>query len=302
MKRLDGFPGSRVIVLPNSVIEELGHDPLGEDLHITDIGYYPLAEGHEVHRPQGVGQYVLLYCVNGKGWFDVADVHHKLERNQFVILPQNIPHAYGSSDDEPWTIYWIHFKGDKASFFAQGQPCAAEIPIAQDSHIEERLQLFEEIFSCMSMGYGMDNMHYAIACLYHFLGSLVYSEKWRHVKSGGSAGVDVIERAIHYMRDNLQRKLTLKEIADYIEYSPSHFSSVFKHKTGYPPLDYFTRLKVQKACELLDLHGMRINQISPLLGYDDPLYFSRVFTKVMGMSPSAFKHRGQVQVNPIPER
>lgn len=293
MKRLDGFPGSRVVVLPNSVIEELERDPLGEDLHITDIGYYPQAEGHEVHRPHGVGQYVLLYCVDGKGWFRVNGERTDLDRNQFVILPQNTPHAYGSSDNDPWTIYWIHFKGKKAYIFADGQPCVTEIAVAADSRIEDRLQLFEEIFGCMAMGYGMDNMHYAITSLYHFLGSLLYPDKWRHVKHSGSAGVDIIERAIHFMRDNLQRKLTLQEIADYIGYSPSHFSGVFKKKTGYPPLDYFTRLKVQKACELLDLHGMRINQICPLLGFDDPLYFSRVFTKIMDMSPTSFKRRGR---------
>ena len=54
MKRLDGFPGSRVIVLPNSVIKELEHDTLGEDLHIKDIGYAPHEEGHVVHNKPGI--------------------------------------------------------------------------------------------------------------------------------------------------------------------------------------------------------------------------------------------------------
>lgn len=289
MKRLDGFPGSRVIVLPNSVIKELEHDTLGEDLHITDIGYYPQAEGHEVHRQLGINQYVLLYCVDGKGWFEVNGTHYELERNRFVILPAFMPHSYGSSDEDPWTIYWIHFKGNKAHFFAEGQPKVTEIEVAADSRIEDRLLLFEEIFGCMAMGYGLENNHYAITCLYHFLGSLIYPENWRKVKRDNAAGIGVVEQAIHYMHDNLQRKLTLREIADYVHYSPSHFSNTFHKKTGFPPLDYFTRLKIQKACELLYLHKMKINQICPLLGFDDPLYFSRVFNKIMGMSPSKFK-------------
>ena len=293
MKRLDGFFGSRSIVLPNSVIKELEHDVLGEDLHITDIGYYPQAEGHEVERSQCIDQYVLLYCVDGKGWYRVAGHQYELMYNQYVILPANVPHAYGSSDAQPWTIYWVHFKGKKAHFFAEGQPCAIDLSTAADSRLEERFVLFEELYRCMAMGYGMENMHYAITVFYHFMGSLVMPQKYREVGMTGKGGVDVMDQAIHYMHDNLQRKLTLQEIAEYLHYSPSHFSSVFHKRTGFPPIDYFTRLKVQKACEYLDLHGMKINQICPLLGYDDPLYFSRVFTKIMGVSPSRFKNRGK---------
>ena len=119
--------------------------------------------------------------------------------------------------------------------------------------------------------------------------------KYREVGITGKDTVDVIDRAIHYMHDNLQRKLNVQDIAHYLHLSPSHFSSIFHKRTGFPPIDYFTRLKVQKACEYLDLHGMKINQICPLIGYEDPLYFSRVFTKIMGMSPSRFKNRGMAE-------
>jgi AraC-like DNA-binding protein len=296
MKRLDGFQGSRAIVLPSSVIKELEQDTLGEDLHITDIGYYPQAEDHEVRRPQGINQNVLLYCVDGKGWFSVGNQTCVLNSNEFVILPANISHAYGSSETNPWTIYWIHFKGKKADFFAKGQPKVIEISAADDSRMEERFLMFEEIYSSMSLGYSMDNLRYAITCFWHFMGSLVFPDKWREVKQVGGAGVDVAEKAIHFMHENIHRKLTLQEIADYLQYSPSHFSAIFRKKIGYPPLDYFTRLKVQKACEYIYLRDMKINQICPLLGFNDPLYFSRVFTKIMGMSPMHFKHHRQGEI------
>ena len=50
-------------------------------------------------------------------------------------------------------------------------------------------------------------------------------------------------------------------------------------------------LKIKKACELLDTTGMKINQISLKLGYEDPYYFSRQFSKVMGMSPKGYRAR-----------
>ena len=66
----EGFKGERAIVLPDFLIEELKRDPLGRELHITDIGYYPHASFHYRERnAEEVNEIVLIYCVEGEGWF-----------------------------------------------------------------------------------------------------------------------------------------------------------------------------------------------------------------------------------------
>lgn len=101
--------------------------------------------------------------------------------------------------------------------------------------------------------------------------------------------VSFATRVIHYMQENLQRDLELKQLADNFKYSPSHFSVLFQKETGVSPINYFIRLKMQKACQYLELSRMKIFEISQMLGFDEPAYFSRLFTKVIGMTPTAYR-------------
>ncbi|RME70993.1 MAG: AraC family transcriptional regulator, partial [Verrucomicrobia bacterium] len=57
------------------------------------------------------------------------------------------------------------------------------------------------------------------------------------------------------------------------------------------PLDYFNRLKVQRACELLATTTLSIAEIAEQLGFDDPYYFSRLFRKIMGMAPRVYRRQ-----------
>ncbi|MGE7057069.1 helix-turn-helix domain-containing protein, partial [Paenibacillus glucanolyticus] len=71
--------------------------------------------------------------------------------------------------------------------------------------------------------------------------------------------------------------------------SVPHFTFRFKEATGYSPIDYYLRLKIQLACQHLDLTGQSIKEISHRLGFQDPYYFSRLFKKIMGKSPSDYR-------------
>jgi len=71
--------------------------------------------------------------------------------------------------------------------------------------------------------------------------------------------------------------------------SVAHFSQLFKRQTGYSPVDYFIHAKIQHACFLLDTTPLSVSDIGLRLGYKDPYYFSRIFRKVMGVSPRAYR-------------
>ncbi len=95
------------------------------------------------------------------------------------------------------------------------------------------------------------------------------------------------------MLDHLADKITVQQLAAQACLSEAHFAKQFQKKTGYAPIDYFIRLKMQKACELLSTSDLRIREIATALGYIDPYYFSRLFKKVMGVSPRAYRKTNQ---------
>ena len=227
--------------------------------------------------------------MEGEGWYRLRDHEYKITSNQYFILPAGEPHAYGANTENPWTIYWIHFKGKLASEFARQAASPIEIKPGIHSRISNRIDLFEEIFHTLEMGYSRENLLYACSIFYHYLGTLRYLQQYRDVASGDKEKTDVITAAIHFMKENIEKKLSLGEIAQHIGYSPSHFSVLFNQRTGYPPLTYFNQLKIQKACQLLDFTDMKINQICYKIGIGDSYYFSRLFHKVMGMSPMKYK-------------
>jgi AraC-like DNA-binding protein len=100
--------------------------------------------------------------------------------------------------------------------------------------------------------------------------------------------LDVAE-SIQFMLLNLAHKLTVQQLAAQTNLSPSHFSRQFQRQTGYAPIDYFIRLKMQKACELLSVTNLQIQEIARTIGYGDPYYFSRLFKQVLGVSPRTYR-------------
>lgn len=285
----DGFDGERALVLPQMIVRMMEDDPLCSALHITDIGYYPRAQHHFRERKEPINQYVFIYCVDGAGRYRVHGNTFEVRANQYFILPAGVPHTYEADACNPWTIYWIHFKGTLAPYYADtsGQPI--EIDISAKSRVSDRIRLFEEMFSALSDGYSNDNLHYASAIFHGFLGSLRYIQQYRNFNNNTTSDDNIAAVAIHYMKENMETHLSLQDISDYIGYSPSHFSALFKKQTGHAPLAYLNLLKIQQACQMLDETDMKVNQICHKIGIDDSYYFSRLFSKIMGMSPSEYR-------------
>jgi transcriptional regulator GlxA family with amidase domain len=98
-----------------------------------------------------------------------------------------------------------------------------------------------------------------------------------------------IERSVAYMKQHLNEPLQVAALAAQASISPSHYFVLFKRQTGYAPIDYFIRLKMQHARQLLDTTPSSVKEIAAALGYNDPFYFSRVFKSVNEIAPSEYR-------------
>ncbi len=290
IKKKEGFEGQKAVVIPRTILsQKCAKNAVIGNLYVTDIGYYPKARYHYRERPQGADQNILIYCYEGGGSVRIKSTEYNLESGDFVIIPNKTEHAYQASEKNPWTIYWVHFKGTIANTFL------SQLEKQQSSHKgfirsnETILQLFDEMYDQLSKGYGADNLMYTNMCLWHFLGKFIYSNKYHH--TGHLNPTDPVDQAIDFLSKKVETVLTLEEIASKVNLSPAHFSVTFKKKTGFSPIEYFNHLKVQKACQYLLFTSLRIKEIAQAVGIADPYYFSRLFTKVMGLSPNDYREK-----------
>ena len=289
-RKKEGFEGQKAIVIPRKILaSRCEGDAVASALYITDIGYYPKAKFHYRQRPNGADQHILIYCINGEGWANIDKTEYIVKAGDFFIVPKHIGHKYSANETEPWTIYWVHFKGTIAD---------AIVALALDrlgghkgfvNYDETRIRTFNTMYNQLERGFGSDNLVYANMNVWQYLTTFIFNDKF--TSEGKMSKYDTVERSIDLMGKKIDQFINLEEIANSVYLSPSHFSTLFKKKTGFSPIEYFNHLKVQKACQYLLFSDLRIKEIACNLGIEDPYYFSRLFTKVMGMSPNEYREK-----------
>lgn len=286
----EGFKNQLLYVIPRHMLPRFSEHPLVQTLMPTDIGWYPEARFHYCEREKGANEHILILCVEGAGWYDVNGEQGSLSANHALLIPRGMPHVYGASDSCPWSIYWVHFTGSSADFFAH-QLSAGERALAVDKDAMSTLQhLFAECCNALMTGFVLERMIYASQTLHHLLGCLFFNNR-AFSPTLQTSRFHNLDATLAYLHNNVHKPLTLAEMARHADLSPSHFSRLFKEQTSYSPIDYFIHLKVQHACRLLFLTSMTVREIGYALGYEDPAYFSRLFKKVVGISPVQYRNK-----------
>lgn len=286
---LEGFPNQHLFRLARTVLNRWVSHPLLQSLMPTDIGWFPHARYHYCDRPTGAPANILIFCVEGEGWFILDGVKRPIYTNEALFISQGTPHTYGSSDHTPWSIHWAHFIGLEAHFYVGLVP-EDEHKLVVDEQCRIRVvQLFQQCYRVLMEGFVLNRMIHAAKIIQHLFGELLYNNP-SFSPSLRLSRFRNIEPTLGYLRQNIDSSLALADMANHAGLSKSHFSRIFKDQTGYAPMDYFIHLKVQKAVSLLMLTDLSVREIATTVGYEDPYYFSRLFKKVTGASPSAIRN------------
>lgn len=291
LKLKQGFKGQRLITISSEILLNSQLNPMINSLYITKIGFFPTVKYHYNKKENGVDYYIIIYCTSGEGWYIVGEKTYKVRENQYIILPPDTPYSFGANTANPWTIYWIHFKGRLSNTFFTYPIIPKNIEATENSRIQDRIQLFEEIYKNLELSFHSDHYCYASVCLFHFLASFRYLNQFRQIRNHTEKEYSFSEKVIYYLRENVEKNLSLKLLAKHFNLSPSHFSARFLKETKQSPIKYFIVLKIEKACKYLELSNMKICDIYTKLGFQDPAYFSRIFTKIMRISPSKYRLR-----------
>lgn len=281
----EGFVGQKMIVLPPDIKRLVTKNPLIKDLYVTAIGYYPKANHHDRERKNGSPQHILLYCIEGNGYIHIGRKKHELKPNSYFIIPKGVPHHYGTTNSDPWSIYWIHFSGEHSNILYSRYTRDSEPEVQVIPYDEHRVKLFDLIFTMLERNYSIRNIELINIKLLEYLSSFIYHEEMYP----SFYTSDHINNSIEFMKKNLHSSYNIQELAEKLNYSVSHYSALFKKKTGFSPIHYYIHLKIQKSCQYLYFTDMNIKEICSKIGFEDPYYFSRMFKKVMGSSPAKYR-------------
>lgn len=283
------FQGQRIVVLPRSVIRDALSQPLFSGLLPTDIGWFPSAAGHHRSRPDGASETVIIQCVSGAGWCELSGRRHPVRAGDLIVLPPGTAHAYGTDRRRPWTLRWFHLVGTDLPALREALQFHADLPVRPLADDATLALLFDHALSVLELGYSETHLLRASRALAHYLAHASWLIRHSPVATP-DAGAR-IARCMEYMRLHLDRPLRLAELATLTHWSPSHFKARFREHTGYGCIDYFIRLRIHAACQLLDTTTQDIQSVASQVGYTDPLWFSKAFKSIIGLSPSAYRRK-----------
>ncbi|MGW6279188.1 helix-turn-helix domain-containing protein [Kribbella sp. NPDC055071] len=280
----DGFPGQRIQVLPRPLVRRMRSEPITERLLVTDAGYFPHAAGHGRSRPEGAPESIVIICTEGSGLVEVNGSAVRVSAGEAAVIPERVPHSYQADDLDPWSIWWLHFCGTDAAALVdavRGPDHALTLKL-RDAYTASGL--VDRILSGMERDETAGSLIPAAGAAWHLLAQLTADRLL-----GQAPSHDRIELVQQHLRQHLSTRQSVAELARLAGLSTSHFSALFKQSTGMGVLEYLRRLRNARARELLITTGLSVGEIATAVGYTDPLYFSRQFHAINGVSPTTFR-------------
>jgi AraC-like DNA-binding protein len=275
-----------------------GDDDEARGILCTDVGradvppgspYPPRKDGHpSIYQSVATGRvlndYQLIYVTRGRGVFISEGRESAVEEGTVIAVFPDVRHAYHPDPATGWEEYWVGFKGASVDRLLSSGFHAPSHPLYRIGLEPSILSVFDDIFRTVKAQAPFYQLR-AGALVFQLLADVHNLE--RKSEQHGDAE-QLVERAKFLMHESIYGAVSLDEIGDRLGAGKARFYEVFKSYTGMTPYQYFINLKINRAKELLGLDGASVKEAASRLGFDDPYYFSRLFRKKTGLSPSAW--------------
>jgi AraC-like DNA-binding protein len=249
---------------------------------ITDDDSYVLLE-------RTVPDYNLIQAVEGRAVWTIDGVDHTLETGDLVLVPPGVKH-HGRSASRHLTLGSIHV----LAALPGGQDLFTLLVPPRHRHVRSGSRL--DAILRLAIGEFDRGRDAALLMLPHW-GPLVVKELLRYDHAVGALRVNPLDplvvEVLEHLERNLAQPLSLGELAKRSGYSPQHLNRRFSAALGLTPLACLSAMRLQRAASLLRDGTLTVAAIAARVGLGDAAYFSRVFRKQYGMTPSDYRdHAG----------
>lgn len=253
---------------------------------VTTVGRHEVKESW-VHSPRFVNINTMIYVIEGTVYISEDEYSYEISKDQVFFLKSGCRQTGTKPIISGTNWYWVSFETNHNDMLQSNYPYnILELPkIVQCS-------CFDKIYSTLSHMEGLyvSDIPYKSQLLDGYLHQIFYE-----LLNLGKSETDemtsrsIAPKVIRLLNNTLGNKLSADYISNTLGMNYSYISRQFKKETGIPISQYYMKIKVNQAINLFYTTNMNISEISDKLGYPNPYYFSRVFKKVIGMSPTEYK-------------
>ncbi len=232
-------------------------------------------------RMSGRLDYQLIYVTRGRGYFTVSGEELEVPAGNIVLYRPHEPQIYSYSYQDKTSVLWIHFTGYDVERLLEKFDIHSGY-IGSSIQIKD---IFQEIIKELQLKKpGYDSM---VNADFERLLALICRSM---TAPPADAGKDlVLEQLIIELNHSYNKAWSITSMAQFCNLSEGYFSHYFRDKLGASPMKYLTTLRIEKAKFLLSESDVSVSNIAASLGYSDVLYFSRIFKKAVGESPTAYR-------------
>ncbi|MBI9101576.1 MAG: AraC family transcriptional regulator [Spirochaetales bacterium] len=231
--------------------------------------------------------FAAVFISRGKGAYYGSERKEPLplEAGSLFFLFPGQPHRYGPVGGS-WTQYWVIFTGEIGELLEKGGYLDRNAPVLSKVMRWDVQSSFEELI-LLSERKPLDYQIQSSAILYRMLLSVVPGVSGAGKKIGVKEAL--AEEIKTRLQENLLTRRPVKDIVAIRGYSYNYLRALFKAVTGYSPIQYLNRIRIEYVCEQLSFSSQPIKEIAYNAGFDDPQYFSRMFRKTTGLSPGQYR-------------
>lgn len=238
------------------------------------------------HDSNFVPVYNKFYFIReGEGFVKLRDRVYYPQPGELYMLSSGVLQSYGTTSENTFAKYWCHFEarvGDLPLFQVLDTPISIQVadPAGLSAHFDRLIELSRQ----PSLTSGIRAQALLLEIIATYLDGCAYV----HTNQAATSSVSRISDVLTYISEHLNENLTVERMAAMAHFHPNYFIPLFKNLTGYPPIQYINRLRMEKAKRLLAQADTRITDIAEQVGMELP-YFSRSFKEYAGLSPSVYR-------------
>ncbi|OZG70365.1 DNA-binding transcriptional regulator AraC [Hahella sp. CCB-MM4] len=268
-------------------------------------GLTPIYKGGEldfwIDRPKGLKGYVINLTVSGSGLaFPNSASPVQVKKGDMMLIPTQATHDYGRHFDcDSWHHRWIYFR-PRATWTEWLNWSRTINNVGFLKIPDESYETIDELFQTVDHSSKNETFLSEEFCLNLLEQILIRCREFDHARPCTTIDQRIL-RACHFIHENLARELSIRELSHIACMSSSRFSHLFKDQLGVSVRQWIEDQRISMARQLLITSSLPVNQVAVYLGYQDALYFSRVFKKKLGVSPRTFRegmHKSVISIKP----